>query len=97
MEAKNNNVLNLLLKLGFIEGISFLLLVFICMPLKYLWNIPEPVRYIGIIHGVLFLLFFVVLYYAKEYFNWKIKKVFLGFLLSVIPFGTFYLDRVLKK
>ena len=79
------------------EGISFIILIFIAVPLNYLANIPEPVKLFGMMHGVLFVLFiiFCMLYSIQEkkklvWFSWAV-------LLSFIPFGTFYLDRKLRE
>lgn len=85
--------------LGLLEGISLLILLFIAVPLKYIWQIPEWSKAVGTIHGVLFLLFvFNTLSLGVEQ-NWKFKDTTWKVLLaSVIPFGTFYIDRkVLAK
>ncbi|MDQ3049139.1 MAG: DUF3817 domain-containing protein [Bacteroidota bacterium] len=93
----NDRTLNLVLKIGFIEGISYLILLFIAMPLKYFANMPLAVKYVGMIHGVLFVAFCVVLLIATLEYKWSIKKAGLAFLLSLVPFGTFYLDKLLRK
>lgn len=82
---------------GFVEGISFLLLLFIAMPLKYIWDMPLAVRVVGSIHGALFILFiyFIVQAYAEK--NWSRRELMLALLSSVIPFGTFYADKHLFK
>ncbi len=78
------------------EGISFLILLFIAMPLKYMFEIPQAVKIFGWVHGVLFVAFF---YFAFEVFT-SLKKEFLwlgkAFLASIIPFGTFIFDKELK-
>lgn len=86
-----------LLKIGFAEGVSFLVLLFIAMPLKYMADMPMPVRIIGMLHGILFIMFALELLHATLEYNWKIKKALIAFLLSFLPFGTFFLERVLKK
>lgn len=80
-----------------LEGLSFLLLVFICMPLKHIWEIPEPVRYVGMAHGVLFLAYCALLYPMVEQFKWKFKHVFLAFLAAILPFGTFVANKKIYK
>lgn len=86
-----------LLKIGFAEGVSFIVLLFIAMPLKYWAGMPESVRIVGMLHGILFIAYAIALLQAGFVYKWPIKKVIIAFLLSFVPFGTFYLDRVLKK
>lgn len=82
---------------GISEGISYILLLFIAMPLKYLMNLSQPVWYIGWIHGLLFLLFILALIYVTITLEWKFKKVFFAFIAALLPFGTFILDKSWKK
>lgn len=100
MTTKDNSLktpLGRLLKIGFAEGVSFLVLLFIAMPLKYMAGMPTPVRIIGMLHGVLFIGYAFALLQAKIAYQWSIKKATIAFLLSFVPFGTFYLESVLKK
>lgn len=83
--------------IGFIEGMSYLVLLFIAMPLKYWANIPEAVSVTGMIHGVFFVLFILAL--AHVFFAYR-KSFWFGLggvIASLIPFGTFILDRRLQK
>lgn len=93
----NDAITRLFLKVGKIEGYSYLVLVFVAMPLKYFYNSPEWVRPIGTVHGILFVAFMMLL--AMMFFKVKLafKKSFLAFLLSLVPFGTFYLKRLVEK
>jgi len=80
------------------EGISFILLLFVAMPLKYMAGLPLMVKYVGWAHGLLFILYFLTL--IQVYFdrNWSIKKVIWCVLASLFPFGTFVLEvRLLQK
>ena len=79
------------------EGISFLLLLFIAMPLKYAAGMPEGVTYVGWAHGLLFVLYILALISASISLNWKFKKIMVAFLASLVPFGTFILDKRLQK
>ncbi len=82
--------------IGILEGMSFILLMFVAMPLKYLLNKPLAVEVIGMIHGVLFVLFvFYALYltYIKKWNIWKVTAPVL--LSSILPFGTFIADKKL--
>ncbi len=89
--------LKIFMKIAFLEGISYLLLLLIAMPLKYLANIPEGVKYIGWAHGVLFVLFCAYLLKVWIGLKWSFGKTFLAFVASLLPFGTFILDARLKK
>ncbi len=93
----DNKLFNIFLKVGFAEGISFLILLFIAMPLKYFMAMPMPVKIVGMAHGVLFIGFCILLLMATIKYKWSIKMAIIGFLLSFLPFGTFYLERILKK
>lgn len=78
------------------EGISYLLFA-ITMPLKYVYGIMEPNFFVGLIHGLLFMLYCAFGLRCAFYYRWKFGFSFLVFLASLIPFGTFYLDaRYLK-
>jgi len=76
-----------------LEGISFLILLFVAMPLKYLYNQPEMVKKIGMLHGWLFVLYILLLALAHYQLKWTWFKTGLGFVLSLVPFGTFYAER----
>jgi len=82
---------------GIAEGISFLILLLIAMPLKYMFNIPEAVKVFGWIHGALFIGFiylaFEVMGTLKKNIGWFAK----AFAAAFIPLGTFIFDRQLKK
>lgn len=85
--------------IGILEGISLLLLVFIAVPAKHIWNIPTLSGIIGPVHGLLFLLFiFNTLSVGVEQ-KWKFKETTWKVLLAcLVPFGTFYIDRkILSK
>jgi len=83
--------------IGNIEGISYLALLGIAMPLKYMAGVPKAVTLVGSIHGLLFVLFLVALFIVWRKKDWGYEKVSLAFLMSIIPFGTFYLDKQLRK
>jgi integral membrane protein len=79
------------------EGASFLLLLFIAMPLKYMAGIPLAVRIAGMIHGLLFIAFMVTLIGTSSEREWSFKRSLTAFLASILPFGTFVFDRSLKS
>ncbi len=80
-----------------IEGISFITLLFIAMPLKYMMGIPEATKIVGMIHGGLFIWFLYAQFEASKVEKWGIKFDILAFVLSLVPFGTFYLNKKLKQ
>jgi len=79
--------------ISLLEGLSLLALLFIAMPLKYIWGNPEYVRVVGMAHGLLFVAYILFAIMTKFELNWKIKTLFIVFAASVIPFGTFYVDK----
>jgi integral membrane protein len=83
--------------IAFLEGISFILLLFIAMPLKYFFDTPGPVRWLGTVHGILFVLFGILLLIVWRQYKWSFGKAAFAFFCSLVPFGTFYLDRKLKN
>jgi integral membrane protein len=76
-----------------IEGISFLVLVGIAVPLKYVWGQPWLVSNIGMVHGILFILYLFNIIQNKIELGWATGKTILAMLLSIVPFGTFYVVR----
>jgi integral membrane protein len=82
---------------GLIEGLSFLVLLFIAMPLKYLAEKPEMVRIVGMAHGLLFVLYIVLSVQAKVQYRWPFRKMLLLWIASVLPFGTLYVDYRLLR
>lgn len=83
--------------ISIIEGLSFLLLVFVAMPIKYLGDNPEPVRLAGMGHGVLFILFCMALFHVMIKCKWNKGSGFQLFVYSLIPFGFIMIENKLKK
>ena len=83
--------------IALLEGISYILLVFIAMPLKYGADWPYGVKCVGWAHGLLFVLYCVALLQVWIERGWSFWKAAWAFILSLVPFGTFYLERSLKK
>jgi len=81
---------------GFIEGISFLVLLLIAMPLKYAADIPEPVTVIGMIHGALFALYLAAIVHALIARQLSVGLSIAAVAAAFLPFGPFLLDRKLK-
>lgn len=78
--------------LAFVEGVSFLILLFVTMPLKYGFGMPGPNKVFGMVHGLLFVLYVLAVIQAKIEQDWPVKKMLLALLASIIPFGTFWAD-----
>jgi len=83
--------------LAFIEGVSFLLILFVTMPLKYGLQMGEPNKIVGMAHGVLFILYVVAVIQISMDEQWLKKKTFLALLASIVPFGTFWADKKLFR
>lgn len=82
---------------GVLEGISYLILLGIAMPLKYLADKPDAVKYFGWAHGVLFVAFCALLLKVWIQYKWSFMKATSAFIASLLPFGTFILDKKLRK
>lgn len=84
--------------IGFLEGVSLLILVFVAVPLKYAANDPSVTKFMGPVHGALFLLFvFNTLSLGVEQ-QWKFRDTTWKVLLAcIIPLGTFYIDQKILK
>lgn len=78
--------------LAILEGVSYLLLLGICMPLKYIWNIVEPTRPVGMAHGVLFVAYCIWLLIVGLQLKWNFKTLVIGFIASLLPFTTFVFE-----
>lgn len=76
-----------------LEGISFLLLLFIAMPLKYWADMPLFVRYIGMAHGVLFVWYLVSVALVRSDYRLTYRDTAIALIASLLPFGTFYADK----
>jgi len=75
------------------EGASFLALLFIAMPLKYLAGFPLAVRVVGMLHGVLFVLYALLVFEALGAGRFNARTAALAMLAAVLPFGPFWFER----
>lgn len=76
-----------------IEGVSYLLLLFVAMPLKYVWGVDAAVKMTGWAHGALFVAFGMELLLVWIKAKWSFSKVFLAGIASLLPFGTFWFEK----
>ncbi|WP_323807963.1 DUF3817 domain-containing protein [Halarcobacter mediterraneus] len=97
-EGKNmlNSALGRFRVISAIEGLSFLVLVLIAMPIKYIGGDPQPVKIIGMAHGVLFIIFMLSLFEAKIRHEWENSLTLQLFILSLIPFGAIFIEKKVK-
>jgi len=77
-----------------IEGISFLILLFVAMPLKYFAGIPMATKIVGMAHGILVLAFLYQLFTASDEAPFSAKEMGILILISLVPFGSFYNDKL---
>jgi len=87
-----NRMKNTFRIIAFLEGVSYLLLLFVAVPIKYNLGDPTYVKLLGMPHGLLFVGYIVFSYLLKDDENWNGKDFGIVILASVLPFGTFYMD-----
>lgn len=78
---------------SFLEGVSYLLLLFIATPVKYFGDDESYVRMLGMPHGILFMVYIILAIMLKAPEKWNGKTFIIVLLASILPFGTFYVDR----
>jgi integral membrane protein len=78
--------------ISYLEGISYILLLFIAVPIKYYANDPSIVKLLGMPHGLLFVAFVILSLVNSKKYNWSFIKTIVVLISSIIPFGTFYVD-----
>lgn len=78
---------------SFLEGISYLLLLFVAVPIKYFNGDDSYVKLLGMPHGLLFMLYIVLAIVIQKQMKWNAKTLGIVMLASIIPFGTFYIDK----
>jgi integral membrane protein len=83
--------------IAFLEGLSYLLLLFVATPVKYILGDPSYVKLLGMPHGVLFMAYIVFSVFMSFKQKWSIKVLLVVLLASIIPFGTFYVDKKYLK
>jgi integral membrane protein len=88
-----SNPIPLLRRIAFAEGISFLILVGIAMPLKWIFHLPAAVKVFGWMHGLLFIAFCIALARVWIIAKWPIPRCAVIFIAALLPFGPFIADR----
>jgi integral membrane protein len=79
--------------IALLEGVSYLLLLFIASPVKWLLDDPTYVGWLGMPHGILFMAYVVLAVLISSDMKWSKKTLFIVLVASVIPFGTFYVEK----
>lgn len=80
-----------------LEGVSYILLLFIATPLKYFANDPQYVKMLGMPHGLLFIAYVVIAVLMSKDMQWNNRTLWIVLVASIIPFGTFYIDKKYLK
>ncbi|WP_417854588.1 DUF3817 domain-containing protein [Xanthomarina gelatinilytica] len=91
------SLLNIFRLVALLEGISYILLLFIAVPIKYFGNDPQYVKMLGMPHGLLFVAYIILAIVLGSKLKWKSKSLMFVLAASIIPFGTFYIDKVYLK
>lgn len=92
------SLINIFRVTAFLEGISYILLLFIATPVKYFGDDPQYVKMLGMPHGMLFMLYVILAFMLKQENTWFKVNFKMVLLASILPFGTFYLDfKYLKQ
>ncbi|MCR8667662.1 DUF3817 domain-containing protein [Aestuariibaculum sp. M13] len=91
------SLLNIFRIVAFLEGLSYILLLFIATPVKYMLNEPQYVKLLGMPHGLLFIGYIVLTFLIKPDFSWNGKQFSFILFAAILPFGTFYVDKKYLK
>ena len=89
--------LNIFRIIAFLEGLSYILLLFIATPIKYVYHDEQYVKLLGMPHGLLFVAYIALAFMLKADMTWTSKQFKHILLAAIIPFGTFYIDRLYLK
>jgi len=87
------SMINIFKITSFLEGISYILLLFVGVPLKYFGDNPAVVKSLGMPHGILFLAYVVLALVIQKEMKWDTKTTFAVLVASLLPFGTFYINK----
>lgn len=90
------NPVSFLRSVALLEAVSYLLLLFIAMPLKYVWSMPVAVKIVGSAHGGLFVLFCFALWRVLMATRWPFSRAALVFIASLLPFVPFFIDHRMR-
>ncbi|WP_298757849.1 DUF3817 domain-containing protein [uncultured Psychroserpens sp.] len=91
------SLLNSFRIIALLEGVSYILLLFIATPIKYLGDDPMYVKLLGMPHGILFLAYIILAIMVGQDLKWKTRTLLIVLVASIIPFGTFYIEKKYLK
>lgn len=91
------SLLNTFRFVAILEGVSYILLLFLAVPIKYFGNDPQYVKLLGMPHGLLFVAYIILAVILGSKLKWNSKTLAFVLLASVIPFGTFYVEKTYLK
>ena len=92
-----SNTLGRLRVTGILEGSSYIILLAIAMPLKYFADEPWLNKQVGLAHGILFVLYVILVIEVKIALDWSIRKMLVALGASIVPFGTFFINEKWMK
>ncbi|WP_047546208.1 DUF3817 domain-containing protein [Psychroserpens sp. Hel_I_66] len=87
------SLLNSFRIVALLEGVSYLLLLFLATPIKHFGNDPTYVKLLGMPHGILFLAYIVMAIMVSQEKKWNTRTLLIVLAASIIPFGTFYIEK----
>ncbi len=76
-----------------LEGVSYILLLFVGVPLKYIGDNDVLVKLLGMPHGILFVAYVILALAIRSLLDWDLKTTFIVLIASILPFGTFYINK----
>jgi integral membrane protein len=82
---------------AFFEGVSYLLLLFVAVPIKYFQGDVSYVKMLGMPHGILFMLYIIIAMMLFKPMKWSLLTLGIILIASLLPFGTFYIDKKYLK
>jgi len=91
------STINIFRIIAFLEGVSYILLLGMATPVKYLLEEPKYVKILGMPHGLLFIAYIAFAFLLRKEFSWNNKEFGTILLASLVPFGTFYIDKKYLK
>ena len=92
-QSERKNIINIFKIVSFLEGLSYILLLLVGVPLKYLAGNSFLVKSLGMPHGLLFLAYIVIALFVRSIMKWDLKSTFIVLIASLLPFGTFYVNK----
>jgi len=87
------NMLNTFKVTSFLEGVSYILLLFIAVPMKYYGGDESMVKLLGMPHGIFFMAYIALALWIKDQMKWDMRTTLIVLVASILPFGTFYVNR----